>query len=352
MLRCPNCGVQLQRNFGDSGIFWVCSSCNGRAVGMGPLRRTLPKKFANALWLSAIEGGAEGERRCPACERAMFQSSTGTVVLDVCRSCQIVWFDPREFDAVPVTPPPPRLKLSDEQLEPIARLQAEEIAREWRHRPAELSAEDLLLVPAALGMPVEQEATIVNRLPWVSWGLAAAILLVGGFSLLGPDVVREWGVIPALAFRRGGLTFLTSFFLHAGLFQLLSNVYFLMVFGDNVEDFLGRLNYALLIFVAALVGAGVQAGFSPDRLAPFVGANAGISGIIVFYGLRFPQAKLRYFRLFGWFTMPALAATGFWVATQILAAREQLSGSDEPAALSSLGGAAVGLLFWFLWRRD
>jgi membrane associated rhomboid family serine protease len=83
-----------------------------------------------------------------------------------------------------------------------------------------------------------------------------------------------------------------------------------------------------------------------------VGASGGISGIIVFYGLRFPQARLRYFRLFRWFSMPALAATGFWVVTQLLAAREQLSGASDVSALAHLGGALVGLGFWFMWRHD
>jgi membrane associated rhomboid family serine protease len=101
-----------------------------------------------------------------------------------------------------------------------------------------------------------------------------------------------------------------------------------------------------------LVGAGVHAAFSPAALTPSVWASAAIAGIVVFYGLRFPQAKLRYFRLFRWFSMPALAATGFWIVTQLIAARTELSGAGDVPALAYIGGAVAGLAFWFMWRND
>ncbi len=285
----------------------------------------------------------------------MLQTATGTPALDVCKACQLVWFDPSEFENAPpsATATSTRLDLPEDQIEVIARAQAQEIAREWRNRPdTEISAEDLLLIPAALGMPLEEQAPEVRTLPWVTWSLAFAVIIFAIFSLGTPRWVSEWGLVPVDAFRRGGITFLTYFFIHGSWFHLAANVYFLMVFGDNVEDFLGRINYVLLVFVGAIAGAAVHALFSPARMAPLVGASAGISGVILFYGLRFPQARLRYFRLFRWFSMPALAATGFWVVTQILGARDQLSGTGDVSFLSHLGGAAIGLWFWFLWRND
>jgi membrane associated rhomboid family serine protease/Zn-finger nucleic acid-binding protein len=291
-------------------------------VGIGPLRRTLTKQFVNALWASTVERGVEGDRACPVCANPMVRTDTGDVAVDVCRRCQVVWFDPREFESAPQVVVQREPKFTDEQLEPIARMQVEEIAREWRHRPRELSAEDLMMVPAALGLPLEEEATVVNRLPLVTWGLAAVMFVLG------------------------------SFFFDVGLFLLFTNLYFLVVFGDNVEDFLGRLNYVSLIIVAALVGAGVHAAFSPASLTPSVWASAAIAGIVVFYGFRFPQAKLRYFRLFRWFSMPALAATGFWIVTQLIAARTELSGAGDVPALAYIGGAVAGLAFWFMWRND
>jgi membrane associated rhomboid family serine protease len=320
---------------------------------MGPLRATLEKPFVNALWGSVQEVGEMG-KPCPVCERKMAVTPTGPPSFDVCKRCQFVWFDPKEFETAPARPPPPKgVRLSDEQLEIVARIQAEEIAREWRHRPdAELLPKDLSMVPAALGLPLEDEAPVVTRLPWATWFLALAILVGSGLALWDPEVIQTFGMVPKNAFRYGGLTFLISIFIHAGLFHLLTNLYFLMVFGDNVEDFLGSFNFFLLIFVAALVGASVHALFSPERTVPLVGASGGISGVIVFYGLRFPHAKLRYLRLFRWFTLPASAMLGLWLVTQIIGARDQLSGPSDVSFLAQLGGGAIGLLFWFLWRKE
>jgi membrane associated rhomboid family serine protease/Zn-finger nucleic acid-binding protein len=352
-MRCPVCRTDLQRAPIDKGITWVCPSCGGRAVGMGPLRRAFEKPFVNALWGSVQDSPGDG-KPCPVCETSMAVTPMGSPVLDVCKRCQFVWFDPKEFEVAPARPVAPGgPKLSEEQLEVVARVQAEEIAREWRNRPdAELLPQDLSIIPGALGLPLEEEAPVVNRLPWATWFLVFAVLVGGGFALWDPEIIRTFGLLPNDTFRFGGVTFITSIFVHAGLFHMVTNLYFLMVFGDNVEDFLGSFNFFLLIFVAAIVGGAVHALFSPERAVPLVGASGGISGVIVFYGLRFPQAKLSYFRLFRWLTMPASAALGLWLVTQIIGARDQLSGASDVSFLAHLGGGAIGLWFWLLWRKD
>jgi rhomboid family protein len=68
------------------------------------------------------------------------------------------------------------------------------------------------------------------------------------------DAVQRFGLIPAEAGRLDGLTFITSFFLHAGVIHLVGNMYFLLVFGNNVEDFLRPLRYLALIALAAFIG--------------------------------------------------------------------------------------------------
>jgi membrane associated rhomboid family serine protease len=92
--------------------------------------------------------------------------------------------------------------------------------------------------------------------------------------------------------------------------------------------------------------------FSTDPLTPLVGASAGVSGIVIFYGLRFPKAKLRYFRLFKWFSMPAATGVLFWAISQVIGSRAGLLPSPAVSVFAHLGGAAVGLWFWFMWRDD
>ena len=163
-------------------------------------------------------------------------------------------------------------------------------------------------------------------------------------------------MIPAQLWRHDGATLATSFFLHAGLWHLIGNVYFLLIFGDNVEDDLGRWGCAAMLAISAFVGDLWHILGDPQSTIPCIGASGGISGIITYYALRFPRARLgflfRYFFYFRWVHVPAYAALLFWFLLQFLYVFEQHLGIGNVAALAHLGGAAVGAVAWLLWRSD
>ena len=169
------------------------------------------------------------------------------------------------------------------------------------------------------------------------------------------QVVNDWGMIPAEWWRYGGVTFLSSFLLHAGWFHLVGNLYFLIVFGDNVEDYLGRWRMGLLLLVATVAGDLLHILSDSSSTVPCVGASGGISGIIVFYALQFPRARLgilfRYYVYFRWIRFPAWAALVIWILFQILGAYMQLQGLSDVSAMAHLGGAGVGLVAWLIWHR-
>ncbi|HCP92182.1 MAG TPA: hypothetical protein DIT76_09095 [Spartobacteria bacterium] len=96
------------------------------------------------------------------------------------------------------------------------------------------------------------------------------------------EIVLRFGLIPAQASRLGGLTFLTSFFLHAGVLHLVGNIYFLFVFGDDVENFLRPFRYLALIAMAAFIGDLAHIAADPHSQIPSVGASGGIAGVITF----------------------------------------------------------------------
>ncbi len=160
----------------------------------------------------------------------------------------------------------------------------------------------------------------------------------------------------------GGLTFATNFFLHGGLVALdWKTCISLLIFGDNVEDDLGRWRYALLIAVSALVGdvchvLGNLHG--AHSMIPSIGASGGISGVIVFYALRFPHAQLgmmlRYGFYFRWIRFPAYVAMLFWFLLQLFYAFEEQMGHRQrggPGA-SGRGSRRGGGLVFLAVRRD
>jgi len=301
----------------------------------------------------------KSNRACPICTKpTSFVAATAgprTLALDVCTYCRFVWFDPTEYAATPrptheepTTEAGRLLAHWEEQLRggtPLDREIANKYVDKWWK-----------WIPPVLGMPAEQESIPLLLQPWVTWALAAvitAVTLVAFFDL--ELAITRFGLIPAHFWRYGGLTFLSSFLLHAGLLHLLGNLYFLMVFGDNVEDFLGRSRYLLLVVLAALAGDVLSIGIDPHSTIPSIGASGGISGVVVFYGLQFPRARLLVLlRFLFFYPLPITAITGLllWFVFQAVGVQLQLAGFTNINHLAHLGGGAVGVLFWALFRNE
>lgn len=328
------------------------------------LRRRIGGQLVEELSSGDKEG--EGKRPCPVCRELMNPSSIRlpekNVSLDVCSHCTLVWFDPAEYGAVrqagredmqSVTEEKKREKRYQASLRWI-------IAQAQRRRSkAEESAHKLdrgwKWIPVLLGMPVETETAKFLQKPWLTWSLSAAICAVSLTAFSGmvdqEAVINKYGLIPAQFWRYGGFTFLSAFFLHGSLLHLLGNTYFLMVFGDNVEDYVGKRRYLGLLFLADLVGNAFHIALDPRSAMPVVGASGGISGVIAFYALRFPRARIGISLRFYALPMRALLAFAVWILLQIVGAWEQIAGLSNVSSLAHLGGAAVGVFFW-LRARD
>ena len=151
-----------------------------------------------------------------------------------------MWFDASEFESLPrVARPsrkPPGKPLSQKARERVAMTKLRVMAEQQKEEDGKWGpTERWQWIPALLGMPVEYDAPKVSRRPWVTWGMAVVATLVtaytvhaafAGESSEAGSIFLEWGFIPAEWGRHGGLTLVTSFFLHGGIFHLLSNMYF------------------------------------------------------------------------------------------------------------------------------
>jgi membrane associated rhomboid family serine protease len=165
----------------------------------------------------------------------------------------------------------------------------------------------------------------------------------------GDVFVRTYGLVPAkislaLAGRHYTMTeallpFVTCMFLHGGFLHIVGNLWFLWVFGANVEDRLGSLPY-LLFYFAAGIGSGIaQTLFSWGSRVPSIGASGAISGVLGAYVVFFPASRILTLvpLLIIWFTwrIPAVIFIGLWFAVQFL------------SGISSLGSQSVGGVAWW-----
>jgi membrane associated rhomboid family serine protease len=195
--------------------------------------------------------------------------------------------------------------------------------------------------------------------PFINWLIiilnSLVFLLQSSLSPAQLDnFINTFALIPDKIHLANPLTwypFLTHMWLHASFLHILSNMWFLAIFGDNVEDRLGTGNY-LLFYIMGGVSAGMlQFYFSTASDVPALGASGAIAAVMGAYFLFFPKAKIVTFvpiLLFIWFVdIPAIFFLGFWFATQILSgvASFSMPGADSGVAWwAHVGGFLFGML--------
>lgn len=335
----------------------MCPQCDGRAVALPVLKKVFAKGLTRELWQKSRTLDSSGDGSCPACGRDMVEIPLGSgdneKYLDVCLRCHFVWFDPQEYEAIPKAK-----QGADEEkdLSPqgkkcvaLARIKLLEEQKDFQSYPDSWWE----LVLAFLGMPVECDYKGVHNKPIFTWGLSAVISVISIVALFNlEEAIGNMGLIPADFSRYFGLTFITSFFLHGGLFHLIGNLYFLVVFGDNVEDVMGWRAFLLLVGMSALVGDVAHILGDPRSTTPCIGASGGISGIITYYALTFPKTRVGMLVWFRWIRLPVSILLLFWITMQILGTFIQVSGFSNVSYIAHLGGAGTGFVFWLRNRKS
>jgi membrane associated rhomboid family serine protease len=167
----------------------------------------------------------------------------------------------------------------------------------------------------------------------------------------GETVVEVASPIPTWA------TLFTSMFIHGGFAHILGNMVFLWVFGDNVEDRLGAVPYALFYLFTGVAASATHIALNMDSTVPTVGASGAIAGVLGAYLMLYPRHKVRTLVIFIFITVievPAVFLLGFWALLQVFSGLGSLSPvtaqSGGVAYWAHIGGFVVGTAVVALWR--
>jgi membrane associated rhomboid family serine protease len=175
--------------------------------------------------------------------------------------------------------------------------------------------------------------------------------LIPAVFLGGTELPPELRAVPA------PLTLLTSMFLHGSLLHLAGNMLYLWIFGDNIEDRMGRARFILFYLICGAAAALAQALPDADSVIPMIGASGAVSGVLGAYLVLFPRANVLVavplVIVFYTFHLPALAVLGIWFGGQLLSSLAQEAGQAGIAFRAHIGGFVAGvLLIHFFVRRD
>ena len=192
-----------------------------------------------------------------------------------------------------------------------------------------------------------------DKKPIVTLAIITANLLIFFYQLsLGENInffLFKYGAIPfeithgqEVTYQAAvpiPLTLFTAMFLHGGWMHVIGNMWYLWIFGNNVEDKLGHFRFVIFYLLAGLIASLTYVATNANSQVPMIGASGAIAGVLGAYLIRFPGARVLTLIWFGFFVrivaIPALYVLGFWFIIQLL------------NGLPSIGANITGGVAWF-----
>lgn len=372
---CPITGTPLRAARAKGGSLWYSPYSRGRLVTLVMAKHFLGADGAREIWVRAGLTADFSEKCCPACNKPMRPITEpqwlGGFEIEVCTTCQLIWFDPDENVDVPhpedlLTPQGDSTRHSDvgKALVDISQRKAD---REDR-RDAIVYDGPRDLHKRLLGflmLPVKDDDEATPEKWWVTGGLVVLMMLLQ-WLVTSSEVISEFGFYPGDPLKNYGLNVLSSVVLHGGWVHLLGNLYFFLLFSADVEGFMGSLKYAGLLILLAVGGDVVLCALSGAPQLPHVGLSGVIMGLMVVYAFIHPHHRFAYLvpsvhtltfsgghaRIWGksWIRVPFWVVVLFYVAFNLLDYfLYESSGVSAVSYSGHLGGALIGFIYAILF---
>lgn len=213
-----------------------------------------------------------------------------------------------------------------------------------------------------------------RRPPLMTWAIILANALVFAYELsLPPRALQalffEFGIVPSRLLRPQGLlpgvpgpgylSFLTSMFLHGGWAHIIGNMWFLHLFGDNVEDRMGHLRFLLFYLLSGLLAGIIHCWTNAHSALPTIGASGSIAGVMGAYLVLYPHSRIitlvpvLFYPVF--FEIPAFLFLFFWFLTQLMNGSLALVSREAFAGIAwwaHVGGFLAGIVLQLFFVRS
>ena len=175
-------------------------------------------------------------------------------------------------------------------------------------------------------------------------------------NLDGPSQIRvSQSVACVLGDSSAWYAPVTSMFMHGSWMHIIGNMWFLWIFGNNVEDAMGHFRFIIFYLLCGLAAAALQTGLNPSSAVPMVGASGAIGGVMGAYILLYPRVHVHLLIFFGFFittiAVPAVFMLGYWFVLQLLGGFTSLGAQGGGVAFwAHIGGFGAGAILMYLFR--
>jgi membrane associated rhomboid family serine protease len=332
-------------------IFYACPD-HGILADAGSVQAFLKDRaladFCLSRFTAADSEFRQSQRRCPQCARGFSTFVTKTfsfVHVDVCRRCRVFWFDSGEWEQVKAAHY--QAPIPQESFEAAKRRERPRLnERDWLEREQ--------FSWAAAVMPLEESTRLKVRPPILTYTIAIFSFFTTAMALSRPGLFARWAFLPQAPFAQGGTRLITSLFLHADWRHWCGNVVFLAMMGDDCEDEIGHWDFLKLFVLSGLAGHALY--LSTGMQNPAVGMSGAVAGIMSFYGIRYPDNRIRrairfrhrhrsFYHRFFQFNISARALLAGYVSYNILMFYLQQQGAAGSVNYAAhVGGFALGAI--------
>lgn len=362
-MRCPACSSVLSQRQVENTTADCCFDCGG-------IWLNADKLWLLASRLASLEQG-EGEfdiffkprdvlrekdiheevRSCPDCYTPLEKFNyayDSNIILDRCKRCGGIWADRGELRQIAM-----HIK-GNEQVRTIGQAIIKNEAIE-EIEELEETAKDVALSLRGFRIvfPVGDDISC-NKKPVIT--ILLIVLCVLSFLRMvylragSYEVYRDEGLSPSNFFSTG---LLTHMFVHAGFFHLAGNLLYLWIFGDNVEDRLGRVKYVLFYLSAGLAACVLHSLIYRGSEIPLVGASGAISGVMGAYLVFYPKANITVFHIRRLVETSAVYFIGSWFVLQLLNGLIYLRSENcRVAWFAHVGGFVFGAFFAYFVKKQ
>jgi len=371
-LRCPDCDVFMIPYTCENVVVDKCPSCEGIWFDdkeLGIFRNALGKFDLEQIEIIARppEPSSEIISSCPRCGSVLYEvkySYNTKVRIKRCESCHGVWLPLHQTINMielakisqAIAPHVEGLAIEAKNME-IQRQRNEQLKKLGTSLTQRIPLWRIyLLYYVGIILPLYDDNPR-SRTPWVTIGIMALNIFVFVAMMISNEpafeLYRKYAMIPSKILGGENLgTLFSSMFMHAGIFHLVGNLFFLWTFGDNVEEAIGWKKFILFYVLCGLSADALHILSSPSSVVATLGASGAISGIMGAYILLFSQVSIKTL-IFGAVTdIPAWLYLGGWFALQLLWGFIYFEGPGGGIAWwAHIGGFVAGLALIFIGLR-
>jgi membrane associated rhomboid family serine protease len=350
-MKCPRCPVELENVAVHGHSTHRCKRCQGLWFEAGELAKFNHFDSDFPLRPDSSKEGETTPSLCPHCKSLLAKTAYapgGSLDVQRCNDCKGVWLDGHALKQIRSLLAKKLIRTRQmRQLDTTIRREQEK----WEDYTARVAEDESKEHVSKLDwwfmflthLPVEVHNP-VRRLPEVTIAICLVNIIVFVLqSAAAPSTIAAFEFVPGNFHQLSWFyTILTAMFIHGSVAHLTGNLYFLYTFGDNVEDFLGPLQFTVLYFLCGIAANLTHFASNMHSTIPALGASGAISGIFAAYILLYPRRRIYFLVLIVPVKIRAIWYGIGWMALQLVSA--VVMNSQGIAWWAHIGGFATGLV--------